>query len=103
MKMNWTMFFFGYVIGVVTVLVWAWLTIMWDEEKEKRRRKKRMDGYGMTVTTTGYQLTLDGEDAESLIAFIKNHERQDIPDNVWNICMRMYDALEEMTWDCTKG
>lgn len=31
------------------------------------------------------------EEAYSLIAFIKNHEREEIPDDVWELC----EALED--------
>lgn len=34
------------------------------------------------------------EEAEAIIAFIKNHEREDIPDEVWEICME----LQEEVW-----
>ena len=34
------------------------------------------------------------EEAESLMAFIKNHEREDIPDDVWDLCIR----LQEEVW-----
>lgn len=34
------------------------------------------------------------EEAETIIAFIKNHEREDIPDDVWEICM----YLQEEVW-----
>lgn len=34
------------------------------------------------------------EEIETLIAFIKMHEREEIPDDVWDLCMRMYDAIE---------
>lgn len=34
------------------------------------------------------------EEAETIIAFIKNHEREDIPDDVWEICME----LQEEVW-----
>ena len=34
-------------------------------------------------------------EVEALIAFIKMHEREDIPDEVWDICMYLYDVLEE--------
>jgi len=33
------------------------------------------------------ELTLD--ELENLVAFIKSHEREDIPDSVWNLCMRI--------------
>lgn len=41
-----------------------------------------------------------------LIAFIKKHERDEIPDNVWDLCMKMCDVEEEypcnycQEWDC---
>ncbi len=38
-------------------------------------------------------IKLYDEDCETLIAFIKNHEREDIPDEVWDICMALYDAV----------
>lgn len=31
------------------------------------------------------------DEMEDLVAFIKNHEREDIPDNVWELCLRMQD------------
>lgn len=34
------------------------------------------------------------EEAEAIIAFIKMHEREDIPDDVWDLCMR----LQEEVW-----
>ena len=38
-------------------------------------------------------IRLYDEDCEALIAFIKMHEREEIPDDVWDICMRLYDAV----------
>ncbi len=35
------------------------------------------------------------DELEALIAFIKMHERNEIPDDVWGLCMRMYDAIED--------
>lgn len=35
------------------------------------------------------------DEAEALVCFIKNHEREDIPDDVWDVCMRMMDELDE--------
>lgn len=35
------------------------------------------------------------DEIEALIAFIKGHEREEIPDDVWNVCMRMYEYLDE--------
>lgn len=39
-------------------------------------------------------MRLTEEEVYSLIAFIKQHEREEIPDDVWDLCMRMYDAVE---------
>ena len=41
------------------------------------------------------QIVLTEEEADDLICFIKNHERDDIPDNVWDVCMRMWEELYE--------
>lgn len=41
------------------------------------------------------RLKLSVEQIESLIAFIKMHEREEIPDEVWDTCMELYDVLEE--------
>lgn len=38
-------------------------------------------------------IKLYDEDCEILIAFIKMHEREEIPEEVWDICMRLYDAV----------
>lgn len=32
------------------------------------------------------------EEIETLIAFIKSHERDEIPDGVWDLYTKMYDA-----------
>ena len=39
-----------------------------------------------------YRMTDDA--AEALISFIKNHEREEIPDDVWDICMELIDLME---------
>lgn len=39
-------------------------------------------------------MELTVEEVETLIAFIKMHEREEIPDDVWDLCMKMYDAIE---------
>ena len=36
---------------------------------------------------------LNRDETEYIISFIKMHERNEIPDSVWDICMKMYDAL----------
>ena len=41
-----------------------------------------------------YPITISNEEAETIISFIKNHEREDIPDEVWDICMKLMDLTE---------
>lgn len=41
------------------------------------------------------RIRLTYEEISALIAFIKMHEREEIPDDVWDLCMRLYDELEE--------
>lgn len=36
-------------------------------------------------------MTLTYDEIETLIAFIKNHERNEIPNCVWDLCMKMCD------------
>ena len=51
-------------------------------------------------------IKLYDEDCETLIAFIKMHEREEITDDVWNICMNMYDAVygtDDILWFCADG
>lgn len=43
---------------------------------------------------TGSTVTLTEEEATELICFIKRHERDDIPDDVWDVCMKMMDTLD---------
>ena len=42
---------------------------------------------------TSYKLSID--EVETLLAFIKMHEREEIPDDVWEIAEKMYDWLED--------
>lgn len=42
------------------------------------------------------RVKLSVSEVEALIAFIKMHEREEIPDEVWDICMYLYDVLEEV-------
>jgi len=37
---------------------------------------------------------LNVEEAEALISFIKMHEREEIPEDVWEICMSLIDFTE---------
>jgi len=39
-------------------------------------------------------MNLTEEEVYALIAFIKRHERKDIPDEVWNICMKMIEDID---------
>ena len=39
-------------------------------------------------------VTITVDSAEVLIAFIRNHEREDIPDDVWEVCQSMMEELE---------
>lgn len=38
---------------------------------------------------------LSPDEVETLLAFIKMHEREDIPDDVWEIAEEMYEWLED--------
>lgn len=39
------------------------------------------------------ELTVD--EVEILLAFIRNHEREDIPDDVWDLSVKMWEKLYE--------
>ena len=41
----------------------------------------------------GEKIQLSYDEADDIICFIRNHEREDIPDAVWDVCMRMYEEL----------
>lgn len=38
-----------------------------------------------------FPITITDEEAETIIAFIKNHERDEIPEDVWDVCMKLMD------------
>jgi hypothetical protein len=38
---------------------------------------------------------LNVEEAETLVAFIKMHEREEIPEDVWEVCMNLQNFLED--------
>ena len=38
---------------------------------------------------------LNVEEAETLVAFIKMHEREEIPEDVWEVCMNLQNFIEE--------
>lgn len=35
------------------------------------------------------------EEAETIIAFVKSHEREDIPDGMWELHIKLWEALYE--------
>lgn len=39
-------------------------------------------------------ISISYEEAYTIIAFVKNHERDDIPDDLWDLVMR----LQEEVW-----
>lgn len=39
-------------------------------------------------------IQISTDDAEYLVCFIRSHEREDIPDEVWDLCMRIMDELD---------
>lgn len=40
-------------------------------------------------------IMLSADEAETIIAFIKMHERDEIPDDVWDVCMKLYDDMQQ--------
>ena len=38
---------------------------------------------------------LNVEEAETLVSFIKMHEREEIPDDVWEVCINLQNFIEE--------
>ena len=38
-----------------------------------------------------FQITITEDEAETIIAFIKSHERDEIPESVWDLCMKLMD------------
>jgi len=41
------------------------------------------------------QIILTEEEADDLVCFIRNHERDEISDSVWDVCMKMFEELYE--------
>lgn len=35
------------------------------------------------------------EEAEDIIAFVKSHERDEIPDDIWDLTMKLWEAVYE--------
>ena len=46
------------------------------------------------IRSDDMDITLTFEEATSLVAFIKMHERENIPDDVWDLCMKIQDELD---------
>ena len=40
-----------------------------------------------------YGLIITWEEAEEIIAFVKMHEREEIPDELWDIIMKLQEAM----------
>lgn len=41
------------------------------------------------------RIIITGEEAETIIAFVKSHEREDIPDDMWDLHLKLWEALYE--------
>lgn len=41
-------------------------------------------------------IVLTEEEADAIVCFIKNHERDEIPDDVWDVCMKLCDELDRL-------
>jgi len=39
--------------------------------------------------------SLNIEEAEALVSFIKMHEKEEIPEDVWEVCMNLQNFIEE--------
>ena len=42
-----------------------------------------------------YGIIITSEEAETIIAFVKSHEREDIPDDMWDLHLKLWEALYE--------
>ena len=40
-------------------------------------------------------IAISDEEAELLVCFLKNHERENIPDDVWDLCIKMMERLDD--------
>ena len=40
-------------------------------------------------------IIITGKEAETIIAFVKSHEREDIPDDMWDLHLKLWEALYE--------
>ena len=39
-------------------------------------------------------INLTYDEAESIVAFIKMHEREEIPNDVWDLCIKIQEELD---------
>lgn len=53
----------------------------------------RKDEYGYIFEEQPITLTI--AEAEEIIAFVKMHEREEIPEEMWDLTMALIDAVEE--------
>ena len=42
------------------------------------------------------EIELTEEEAETIIAFIRNHEPDEIPEDVWDICIKLMNLTDRM-------
>lgn len=57
--------------------------------------KLRKDEYGYIFEEQPITLTI--YEAEEIIAFVKMHEREEIPEEMWDLTMALIDAVDEQT------
>lgn len=55
----------------------------------------RKDEYGYIFEPQPITLTI--AEAEEIIAFVKMHEREEVPEEMWDLTMALIDAVEEMS------
>lgn len=53
----------------------------------------RKDEYGYIFEEQPITLTI--AEAEEIIAFVKMHEREEVPEEMWDLTMALIDAVEE--------
>lgn len=53
----------------------------------------RKDEYGYIFEEQPITLTI--AEAEEIIAFVKMHERDEVPEEMWDLTMALIDAVEE--------
>jgi len=61
-----------------------------DSQGDRAREQAETEG---VEGGQGGMIEITEDEAFAIIAFIKNHERDEIPDDVWELCMRLYDEV----------